>query len=61
MANHFHYLERFVDGVGLIYTLFSLIMLAFYVFREFALTILIKVFTLVWNILTCGGEKGKKT
>lgn len=41
--------------------LFAAFMLAFYIVREFALTILVRVLTLVWNIITCGGQKGAKT
>ena len=53
--NHYHYLERFTNGVGLMYMVFAIFMLVNYILREFVLTVVIRILIVIWEILTCGG------
>lgn len=49
------FMSRFVDGVGFLYFMFGLLVLALIIFQMILTTVFSRVFRLVYLFLTCGG------
>jgi hypothetical protein len=52
-------MKRFVDGVGFLYFMFAMVILALIVFQMIAMSLFTRIFRIIYLFLTCGGEKGR--
>jgi hypothetical protein len=49
------FMKRFVDGVGFLYFVFAMFIIALIVFQMIATTVFSRIFRVLYLFLTCGG------